>query len=261
MRSLRALLASNTSRAHERRNPDGPPGWAVKFLAKNGRRIVERTGADFHHYYGCGAYGCAFGSRDPRWTVKITADEWEAKLAAFCVAVRSHAPSALAGVVQFGALYASDLVAVDWQSKPARAFVIVRESVLPITDHDVRASAHGGARARWLVRGIDLLIDAREAAKRAFDAKRASAEQVALRQYRTALDDLRDIEPFRFVAATMEELLHRYNVLCLDAHYGNIGRTIQPIGVRRRDDLVIFDLGATPTEFPAQFAPKTMPRL
>ena len=207
-------------------------------------QVEQCTGLHIVDVLGKGQFGVVFSTNDDRLVIKLTLDKQEALLASKITQIRGRrskskglGPSShLSGIVFLFGIY------TVLQFKGNDVYAIVREVVEPINKH--RLSDYKDLYPNDLYPNIDkvarLLSDLNSEA-----ADYHRGNESALSEYNNILAHLDDYAPD--LVDTFYTLIDN-DIIMKDTHIGNIGiSTINWGKYRKPGELVLFDLGFTPT--------------
>jgi hypothetical protein len=233
---------------------DKPKAYILRFMRDNRERIESVTSLKItqpdDNPFGCGGYGCAYGTSDSKWIVKVTDDATEAALAKTVMNARKkggggtgEGPSTvLPGVVFFEGVW----MRPDHAGKPM--FVIVRENIRPFGAQDVVSQkyykAHKWSKHEW---GATAVALATQYANDFYEAGDSEAKATtAINEFIRWAGVVGGSMPL--VSDTMLYFLDQ-GIVLRDVHDYNVGYTITDWGKKYRSpgSVVIFDLGWTQT--------------
>lgn len=211
----------------ENRDLTENPAWATKVVAHTYGEIEQKVdptwlpkldgmGARGNQLLGklkelgCGAYGCVYPTGDDGIVLKITTDDTEAEFARELAAdlvtpvtVHYHM------VIDADAAYRNRPVFFLWREEAKKVGKIVKEPKY-------------GRRARQLIHAQHLAAQvAYELMGHRMKAYKSIAEALAV--WRTAAENMGEIEELRFLARGMIDVLDQNKVFFGDVHEGNLG--------------------------------------
>lgn len=257
---------------------DDRPEWLLWWLSRNGDLLHKHTGASHEHlknWLGCGSFGCVVKTGDPRWVVKITADQSEGDLVKIVLDARAKEPgrrstpghsegsgpsTILPGIVFYRSVFISeDRIRLERTPDKVPVHVIVREVVNPKPEEIDRSIPIGMRKDGQ----YSYLSQARNAAERYYHSMtRAGQARLAGEQEDERAERVEAKENLSEHARLAKKLSREWpeigsammafkklGIPLKDAHQHNVGESTVDWGdgFRPPGTMVIFDLGATPT--------------
>jgi hypothetical protein len=254
------------------------PGWLTKTLGKKTEwkaKIEKTTGLRLLEPLGCGHFGCAFKTDDPKWVVKISRDPTEGPMQAMIAKRQKEGDYGFDGFAIVRAVYKLNVTTL-WKGKEWPVYVIVREEVTPFT---AIYKSHGSGDVELVSprtdhqlaeRAIGAMHDYKDYAAKWYATKRYPVK-VYVRKYGLpepttvrSKDELESMmhdklsrvsDAFPYLGQIME-IMQAEGQPMRDVHWNNIGVRVHQIDNDSSiGAVVIFDPGHTPSgEDPANIA-------
>ncbi len=197
---------------------------------------------------GCGSWGCAWMSGDPRYVVKISRDPTEGPTVAAIQNFVGSRPDSYPGLAIIKAVWRLPEQMV-FRGKPWDVYAVVREVVRPYDYWEATADSY---IRRETALGLARLRDYVNAGIEYKQVKRQKSWYFD--KMRTSVGAMYHHEPTYYIASVLDELLDAEIVLT-DVHQGNVGYrlidwdTSGKFELAPSNSLLIFDFGHSNVQF------------